>query len=645
MKDEKKTKDQLIKELKKLRMEDDEKFSKAFHNNPSIIGITRLKDGEYIDVNNTFERKIGYSREEAIGRTSTDLGIFTNPDDRKKLKRLLEKHGSLYNQEFDIHSKSGEIMKTLFSAEVIEIKGEKCLIASVEDITSRKQAEEELQKLASIVRYSSELMNLSTLDGKMIFLNEAGSKMLGIEPDEVEQTNIMEVIPDHLIDLVQKSLLPALMDNRTWEGDLQYRNIKTGKLTDVHAMTFTIQDQTTGKPLYLANVSFDITDRKQAEEVIRESEETMRVLLNAPKDTAMLFEADGTMLAINDIGAKRLGKNIDEIIGKSINDYLPPDLAKTRLESGYKVVTSGKPLHFEDERAGKTYENSVYPIFDKDRNVVRLAVFVRDITDRKQIEEELANYRERLEGLVEERTKELETAHMKLLTREKFAALGKATAMVSHEIRNPLSVIRAALYSLSKMIQGKVEGADETLDRVERNIARCDFIIEEMLDFTRIQNLNPEPVNINEWLEQALDELEIPENINLIRNLNSDSVIAIDQEHLHQCLVNIINNAWQAMDEGDEQYTKKEETDKKNLTIESGIDGTRLEIIIKDTGSGISPDEMKKIFEPLYSTKETGIGLGMPRVKQVMEQHGGGIEVESIKGKGTEVKLWLPVSE
>ena len=85
--------------------------------------------------------------------------------------------------------------------------------------------------------------------------------------------------------------------------------------------------------------------------------------------------------------------------------------------------------------------------------------------------------------------------------------------------------------------------------------------------------------------------------------------------------------------------------DKKNLTIESSIDGTRLEIIVKDTGLGISSDEMKKIFEPLYSTKETGVGLGMPRVKQVMEQHGGGIEVESIKGKGTEVKLWLPIPD
>ena len=90
MNDEKKTKDQLIKELKKLRMENDQRFSKAFHNNPSIIGISRLKDGKYLDFNSTFERKTGYSREEAIGHTSTELGLDVNPEDRKKIKHELE---------------------------------------------------------------------------------------------------------------------------------------------------------------------------------------------------------------------------------------------------------------------------------------------------------------------------------------------------------------------------------------------------------------------------------------------------------------------------------------------------------------------------------------------------------------------------
>ena len=120
-------------------------------------------------------------------------------------------------------------------------------------------------KLAAVVKYSSELVNLSTLDGKMTFLNESGGKMLGIEPHEIKNMNIMDVIPDHLKEHVEKELLPALMKVGIWEGDLQYRNIRTSELTDVHAMTFTIKDTDTGEPQFLANVSLDITERKQAE--------------------------------------------------------------------------------------------------------------------------------------------------------------------------------------------------------------------------------------------------------------------------------------------------------------------------------------------------------------------------------------------
>ncbi|RLD64793.1 MAG: hypothetical protein DRI84_08180 [Bacteroidetes bacterium] len=128
-----------------------------------------------------------------------------------------------------------------------------------------KKILEETQKLAEIVRHSSELVNLATLDGQMIFLNEAGSKMLGITQEEVEHINIMDVILGHHQDLVMNDLLPALMENRTWEGDLKYRNLKTGVITDVHVMAFTIKDVNTGKPLFLANVSLDITERKLVE--------------------------------------------------------------------------------------------------------------------------------------------------------------------------------------------------------------------------------------------------------------------------------------------------------------------------------------------------------------------------------------------
>lgn len=136
------------------------------------------------------------------------------------------------------------------------------------DISERKQTEMELQKLASVVMHSSELINLANLDGKMTYLNDAGMKMLGISADEVAGIHITQVIPDHLLEKVQKEVLPAMMAGG-WDGDLEYKNLRSGALTSVHANIFLITDSQTGTPLYFANLSRDITGRKKAEEALR----------------------------------------------------------------------------------------------------------------------------------------------------------------------------------------------------------------------------------------------------------------------------------------------------------------------------------------------------------------------------------------
>jgi PAS domain S-box-containing protein len=163
-------------------------------------------------------------------------------------------------------------------------------VAVMHDITERRRAEEELRKLASVVRYSSELVNLAALDGKMIFLNEAGSQMLGIPPAEVDQINIMQVIPAHLREKVETELLPSVMGCGTWVGDLQYLNLKTGRLTDVRATTFVIKDQATGAPLYLANVSRDITESKRAEEALLEANRSLQESTDRANDLAVQAE-------------------------------------------------------------------------------------------------------------------------------------------------------------------------------------------------------------------------------------------------------------------------------------------------------------------------------------------------------------------
>ncbi|MBP7052732.1 MAG: PAS domain S-box protein [Phycisphaerae bacterium] len=158
-----------------------------------------------------------------------------------------------------IHGKDGEILGA---------------VETLADVTERKQMENELRKLASVVTHSSELVNLATPDGKMIYLNDAGSKMLGISADEVARTHILEVIPEHLMEKVRNEVLPA-MGAGGWEGDLEYKNLQNGTLTAVHAIIFLVTDPKTGAPLYHANVSMDITERNRMEQALRDLNATL----------------------------------------------------------------------------------------------------------------------------------------------------------------------------------------------------------------------------------------------------------------------------------------------------------------------------------------------------------------------------------
>ncbi len=143
---------------------------------------------------------------------------------------------------------------------------------SFRDVTASRKAGDELRRLALIIKNSNELINMATPDGRMIFINEAGGRMLGIEPEKVGDYSIMQVIPPHLQKKVQDEILASLAAGKGWEGDLQYLNLKSGKITDVHAITFPIRDYGNGRLLYFANISIDITERRKMQDRIRHSE-------------------------------------------------------------------------------------------------------------------------------------------------------------------------------------------------------------------------------------------------------------------------------------------------------------------------------------------------------------------------------------
>jgi len=226
--------------------------------------------GTYLYVSPSHERILGRGAE-VLGTCCFD---YIHPDDREATwDAFVEgiRTGVECRQE---HRYSHPAKGWIWLESVGQFKrmrdGEPIAVVASRDITERKHAEEEIQKLALVVRYSSELVCLASLDGRRTFLNEAGSRILGIAPDDAGQHAMDDIIPQELRAKVHGEVLPTILERGMWEGDLQYRNVQTGRCTDVHAMTFAVRDARSGKPLYFANVSLDITERKRAQDALCE---------------------------------------------------------------------------------------------------------------------------------------------------------------------------------------------------------------------------------------------------------------------------------------------------------------------------------------------------------------------------------------
>jgi len=278
--------------------------------------------------NKAAEEVLGYTPEEL--RSKPILEIIAEDSHLTIMDGIQEtfQHGRA-TRDAEIVTREGTHIPYSFTATpMLDEKGEPQGFMGVgNDISDRKAIESENKMLATVARYSHHLINVAEMDGKMIFLNEAGGAMLGIDPEDVQHTNIMQVIPKQYTDRVEKELLPSLFQGGTWEGDLQYVNLKTGRLTDVHAMTFTVKDQH-NHPLYLANISFDITERLKMEDAVRQTEK-----LEAMAELAGSIGHDFNNFLTGTLGNVSVARSL-AAPGSEIEEYLSDAENACRLAAG-----------------------------------------------------------------------------------------------------------------------------------------------------------------------------------------------------------------------------------------------------------------------------------------------------------------------
>jgi signal transduction histidine kinase len=256
-----------------------------------------------------------------------------------------------------------------------------------------------------------------------------------------------------------------------------------------------------------------------------------------------------------------------------------------------------------------------------------------DIARREEAEKEVRRLNEQLEHEVEERTSQLIEAQEELLRKEKLAILGQLSGSVGHELRNPLGVMSNAVYFLKMVHSEADETTKEYLDIIKYEIDNSLRIITDLLDFARTKTAQLQTVSVRALIDESLGKCTIPKNIELINNLPElMPYLKVDPQQIGQVLHNLIMNAIQAMPAGG------------LLTFDSRQDNDGMvRLQIDDTGEGISPENMKKLFQPLFTTKAKGIGLGLVVCRNLTEANGGRIEASSEPGRGTTFTVILPV--
>jgi len=412
--------------------------------------------------------------------------------------------------------------------------------------------------------------------------------------------------------------------------------------------------------------SSDVSEGERREERTGEVEELYRNMVELSPDSVLTVDTRGVIISCNAAALKMLGFSKDEIVSRHFSKLGAVRLSDVpRYMKLLGSVLRGKvaepiELAFKRKDGALRLADVRVNLLKVGGKTIILSTW-RDVTEGRQMEREIRDKNEQLEAMNEElraaneelqateeelraANEELQTANEELretqeqlIRSEKLAAIGQLAGGVGHELRNPLGAIKNAVY----YIRGKIANSElaqkeprvmEFLDIVDDEVSSSNKIINDLLGFSRVGKPAVSPARIEGVVDDALSRLVAPEHVEVVKKLDAGlPEVGIDTDQIRQVLVNIIMNAVQAMPEGG------------RLTLSARERSKFLEVKVADSGCGIAREVIGKIFDPLFTTRAKGIGLGLAVCKTIVERHGGTIGVESKVGKGTTFTIRLPL--
>lgn len=642
------------KEAEELLRQSEERFAKAFHSSPAPLVISDIATGRFIDVNARWVEMLGYAKEDQIGRTSKEVGIWADTDLRDRAIEILRKEGSFKEFPIEFLTSTGSARSVLWSAEIIILQGREVMLSLLFDYTERKRAEEALRKseklYRSVIDNIHDVFYRTDAEGRLAMVSPSGARLLGYESTEEMLGRLNE---EFWFESEERRNFLQRIQAQGFVADFEVVLKRKDGQPVLVATSSGLYYNEQGAVLGVEGIFRDITERKRTEERLRQSEEKFSRLFKLSPDAISLSDPDsGLLVEVNDAYARLTGYRQDELVGRSaleIGLFVDPE-SRGRVIDRLKRAGQFNNMELEFRRKdGAHVPCSVSGQFISLGMERYLLAVIRDVTEFKRMQE-------------------------MMIQSEKMVSVGGIAAGVAHEINNPLGIIVQSAQNLVQRTRpdfhrnievAKSIGLDmELLEKYmqERKILtfvqdmqdaalRAADIIRHMLDFSRRSESRRAvcslPVIVDRALILAQNDYDLKKSfdfkqIHIVKDYAADLVsIECTETELEQVFLNLLRNAAQAMTMGDQ----RSEDPKIVIRLSNLASGVRCEI--EDNGAGMPADVMRRIFEPFFTTKPTGIGTGLGLSVSyfiVTRGHGGKMWVESTPDTGTRFVIDLPAS-